>query len=114
MLFKSITFLFLSMFMLFANASPALQEKREFCQVVGGNAVAGAQARQQLNMPADEFQARALEYYMNLLMQQEMGVFTEKQVEMLIEAVLNGWNSPVGPEAIGQKEFESCMNKDEI
>ena len=112
MLFKFISSLFISTFLFLglAQASPALEEKREFCQLVGGNAAAAAEARQKLNMPVDEFQARALQYYMNLL---SNGV-PEDQAEALMEGVLNGWNSPVSPELAGLKEFEKCMTKENI
>jgi hypothetical protein len=92
-------------------ASPHQEERRQFCELAAKNANAAAQARQVLKMPVEDFEQRALMYFASLI---QSGEFTDDQINVLMEAILDGWNSGKSPEEAAQQAFQSCLARESI
>jgi len=88
-----------------ALASPAQQEKVQFCETVAKNWQAGADARK-LNMTVEELESRIVVFAMNLL----QNGFPEPIIHMLVQPIVDGYFGQSSAEA----HFKSCMGKEMI
>lgn len=89
------------------QTSPARQEQAEYCSRIAADGHAAAQARQELKMPAQEFQERVMIYIMNLIVAGAPDAF----VADVAEALEFGWNTKASPEMAGKVIMDRCMSK---
>ena len=107
---KYIVGLLLALLSSIAIASPETEEKRAFCAWSATNAEAAAEARQVLQMTDEEFTTRVLIFYNQLL----MSGMPEMMVMQTMSDIVDGWNSPWGPEITKQKVYETCMGRSSV
>lgn len=95
----------------FVLASPAQQERQEFCVFVANNAAQAAAAKQ-LKMSQSDFENKLNEYLLVLFMQTiPSGVLTEDQFNEIALAMKEGYAQGRPPAVAGEAAFNACMNK---
>lgn len=87
------------------QASPAQQEKLEFCKSVAANYVAGTDAKK-LKMPADELESRLVMFVMGLI---QAGM-PDPLIKLHVQAIVDGYVGKASAEA----HFEGCMTQELI
>lgn len=84
-----------------AQASPAQQEHREFCEQVANNYKAGADAKK-LKMPVEELESRLLMFIMGLL---QAGM-PEPLIKLHVTAIVDGYHG----KSSAEEHFVGCMS----
>jgi hypothetical protein len=96
---------------LFAQASPAQQERTVLCNTVAANVKSGIDAKK-VEMPEDVLYDRLMQYAMGLL----ASGYPQTDIKRLVTAVMEGYSLPEGssPGKLQERLFKECMTQKDI